>query len=61
VEAPCAETDAQRLDLERGMHSCHRARALRKGDCLMLDAVLLVIGCGFFVAAILYTVACDRI
>ena len=28
---------------------------------VMLDAVLLVIGCGFFVVAILYTVACDRI
>jgi hypothetical protein len=28
---------------------------------VMLDAVLLVIGCGFFVVAVLYTVACDRI
>lgn len=28
---------------------------------VMLDAVLLVVGCGFFVAAILYTVGCDRI
>jgi len=27
----------------------------------MLDAVLLVAGCAFFVAAILYTVGCDRI
>jgi hypothetical protein len=39
----------------------HPARALTNGDCLMLDVVLLVIGCGFFVAAILYTVGCDRI
>jgi hypothetical protein len=43
------------------VHSCHSARALTNGDKLMLDAVLLVIGCGFFVVAILYTVACDRI
>ena len=43
------------------MRSCHPARALTNGDCLMLDAVLLVIGCGFFVVAILYTVGCDRI
>jgi hypothetical protein len=28
---------------------------------VMLDAALLVIGCGFFVVGVLYTVACDRI
>jgi hypothetical protein len=27
----------------------------------MLDAVLLAVGCGFFLAAIMYTLACDRI
>ena len=61
MDAPCGETHAQRLDLERGVHPCHPARALMNGDKLMLDAVLLVIGCGFFVVAILYTVGCDRI
>jgi len=27
----------------------------------MLDAVLIAAGCGFFVVAVLYTIACDRI
>ncbi len=27
----------------------------------MLDAIMLAIGGGFFVAAILYTIACDKI
>jgi len=27
----------------------------------MLDAVLLAVGCGFFVVVILYTLDCDRI
>jgi hypothetical protein len=28
---------------------------------VMFDAVMVALGCGFFVVAILYTVACDRI
>jgi hypothetical protein len=37
------------------MHRLQRWRGM------MLDAVLLAVGCGFFVVAILYTVGCDRI
>jgi hypothetical protein len=28
---------------------------------IMLDVVLLAVGCAFFLVAVLYTVACDRI
>jgi len=28
---------------------------------MMLDAVLVAVGCGFFIAAVLYTLGCDRI
>ena len=28
---------------------------------IMLDVIMLAVGCGFFAAAILYTISCDRI
>jgi len=28
---------------------------------MMLDGVLLVVGCAFFAVAILYTLGCDRV
>jgi hypothetical protein len=30
------------------------------GEIAMYDALMLAIGCGFFVAAVLYTLACER-
>jgi hypothetical protein len=37
---------------------CHHPCAKEK---LMLDAIFIVLGVGFFAAATLYTVACDRL
>gem|GEM_PF-6057093 len=31
------------------------------GRLVMLDVIMLGVGCVFFVAAILYTIGCDRI
>jgi hypothetical protein len=33
----------------------------RQGRQLMLDAILIVAGLGFFIVAILYEMACDRL
>ena len=41
--------------------SKHRVRKRRDKEHLMLDVVMLALGLGFFVAAVGYTYACERL
>jgi len=36
-------------------------RGIERRRSSMLDAILIVIGAGFFALAVLYTIACDRL
>ena len=42
-------------------HALHRLRIGTNGKVVMLDVILLAAGFGFFVVAIAYQYACDRI
>jgi hypothetical protein len=41
----------------RSTHACWRISA---EDVTMYDVLMLAIGCGFFVAAVLYVLACEK-